>query len=60
VRDQRSLNFTTTTVFMNIFHTASSAVIAECQRNFNFISMLKQITIRKAKFKFLFSFDEVE
>jgi len=36
--------------FMNIFHTGSSVVIIQCQHNFNFPSMLKQIAIGKAEF----------
>jgi len=49
-RDLSSLEFTTTRVFMKIFRTSSSAVIAECQRNLNFLSVQRQFTIRTAKF----------
>jgi len=49
-RDQSSLEFTTTRIFMKIFRTSSSAVIAECQRNFNFLSAQRLLTIRTAKF----------
>jgi len=50
VRDQSSLEFTTTRVFMKIFCTSSSAVTAECQRNFNFLSVQRHLTIYTTKF----------
>jgi len=48
--DLSSLEFTTTRVFMKIFCISSSAIIAECQHNFNFLSVQRQLTIRTAKF----------
>jgi len=53
--DQSSLEFTTTRVFMNIFHTSSSAVIAECQCNFNFLSVQRHLTIRHPNFFKIFA-----
>jgi len=49
-RDLSSLECTTTRGFMKIFCTSSSAVIAEFQRKFNFLSVQRQLTIRTAKF----------
>ena len=37
-------------LFMKIFRTGSSAVINECQRNFQFLSIELQLTIRTAIF----------
>jgi len=54
-RDLSSLEFTTTRVFMKIVRTSSSAIIAECQRNFNFLSVQQQLTIRTAKFLQVFA-----
>jgi len=34
---------------MKICRTSSSVVIVECQRNFNFLSVQRQLTIRTAK-----------
>jgi len=50
VQDQSSLEFTTKTVFMKIFLPSSSAAIAECQRNFNCLSVQRKLTIHTAKF----------
>ena len=58
VRDQRSLEFTVTRVFMKIFRTGSSTVITECQRNFNFLSIQRQLLIRTAKFLQAFAASE--
>ena len=58
MRDQRSLEFTVTRVFMKIFRTGSSAVITECQRNFNFLSIQRQLLIRTAKFLQAFAASE--
>ena len=58
VRDQKSLEFTVTRVFMKIFRTGSSTVITECQRNFNFLSIQRQLTIRTAKFLQAFTASE--
>jgi len=49
-RDLSSLEFTTTRVSLKIFRKRSSAIIAECQRNFNFLSVQQQLIIRTAKF----------
>jgi len=50
-RDLSSLEFTTTRVFMKIYRTSSLAAIAECQRNFNYLSVQRQqLTIRTARF----------
>jgi len=35
---------------MKIFRTSSSAIIAQCQRNFNFLYVQRQLTIRTTKF----------
>jgi hypothetical protein len=35
---------------MKLFRTGSAAIIAECQRYFNFLPMHLQVTIRTAKF----------
>jgi len=48
--DQSSLEFTTTTVYMNIFCTSLWVVIVECQRKYNFRSVQQQFTIRTAQF----------
>ena len=58
VRDQRSLEFTVTRVFMKIFRTGSSTIITECQRNFNFLSIQRQLLIRTAKFLQAFAASE--
>jgi len=58
VRDQRSLEFTVTRVFMKIFRTGSSTVITDCQRNFNFLSIQRQLLIRTAKFLQAFAASE--
>ena len=50
VRDKSSLEFTVTRVFMKMFRTGSSTVITECQRNFNFLSIQRQLLSRTAKF----------
>ena len=50
MRDQRYLDIAVTRVFMKIFRTGSSLVITECQRNFHFLSIQRQLTIRTAKF----------
>jgi len=49
-RDQNSLEFTTTKVFIKMFRTNSSAVIVECQHNFIFLFVQRQPTIHTAKF----------
>jgi len=49
-RDQSSLEFTTTRVFMKIFCTCSSVFITECQPNINFLSVQWQFTSCTAKF----------
>jgi hypothetical protein len=57
-RDQRSLEFVVTRVFMKIFRTGSSPVITECQRNFNVLSIQRKLTIRTAKFLQAFTASE--
>jgi hypothetical protein len=49
-RDRSSLEFTITRILMKLFRTGSAAIIAECQRYFNFLPMHLQVTIRTAKF----------
>jgi hypothetical protein len=57
-RDKHSLEFTLTRLFMKIFRTGSPAVVAECQRNFNFLPIKLQLTIRTAKFLQTFAASE--
>ena len=57
-RDKLSLEFAITRVFMKVFCTSSAAVVAECQRNFNFLSFKHQLSIRTAKFLQRFSASE--
>ena len=57
-RDMQSLEFAVTRSFMKIFHSGSSWVIAECQKNFNFVRIKHQIAIRTAKFLRAFSASE--
>ena len=59
VRDQRSLELTVTRVFMKIFCTGSSTVTTDCQRNFIFLSIQRQLTIRTAKFLQAFAASEI-
>ena len=49
-RQKNSFEFTLTRLFMKIFRTGSSAVINECQRNFQFLPIKLQLTIRTANF----------
>ena len=44
------MDFAVTRLFMKIFKTVSPAIIVECQRNFNFLPIGQQITIRTANF----------
>ena len=43
---------------MKLFCTSSAAVVAECQRNFNFLSFKHQVSISTAKFLQRFSASE--
>ena len=54
----QSLEFAVMRSFMKIFRTGSSSIVAECQQNFNFISIKHQIAIRTAKFLQAFSASE--
>ena len=49
-RDNQSLEFTLTRVFMKIFRTGSPSVVRSCQRIFGFLPIESQILIRTAKF----------
>jgi hypothetical protein len=49
-RDRQSLEFAVTRSFMKIFHTGSSAIVAACQMNFNFLCVKHQLDIRTARF----------
>ena len=57
-RDELSMEFAITRVFMKLFCTSSAAVVAECQRNFNFLPFKHQVSIRTAKFLQRFSASE--
>ena len=57
-RDKLSMEFAITRVFMKLFCTSSAAVVAECQRNFNFLPFKHQVSIRTAKFLQRFSASE--
>jgi hypothetical protein len=57
-RDRQSLEFAVTRAFMKIFHTGSSVLVAECQRNFNFLPIKHQLNIRSANFLQRFSASE--
>jgi Reverse transcriptase (RNA-dependent DNA polymerase) len=57
-RDRQSLEFAVTRAFMKIFHTGSSVLVAECQRNFNFLPIKHQLIIRTANFLQRFSASE--
>ena len=43
---------------MKIFHTGFSVFVADCQRNFNFLSIKHQLNIRTANFFQRFSASE--
>ena len=49
-RDINSMDFTIKRVLMKVFGTWSSANIAECQRNLNFLPVKQLLKIRTAKF----------
>ena len=57
-RDRQSLEFAVTRAFMKIFKTGSSVFVADCQRNFNFLSIKHQLNIRTANFLQRFSASE--
>ena len=57
-RDKHSIDFAITRVFMKVFCTNSASVVAECQRNFNFLPFKLQLSIRTAKFLQRFSASE--
>ena len=44
------MDFAVTRLFMKLFKTVSPAIIVECQRNFNFLPIGQQLTIRTAEF----------
>ena len=49
-RERQSMDFVVTRLFMKMFKTVSPAIVIECQRNFNFLPISQQLTIRTAKF----------
>ena len=49
-RNKQSFEFTVTRIFMKIFQTGSSAIVKECQFNFNFLPIQSQINNRTARF----------
>jgi hypothetical protein len=57
-RDRQSLEFAVTRCFMKIFHTGSSAIVAACQFNFNFLCVKHQLAIRASRFLQGFSASE--
>ena len=57
-RDRQSIEFAITRIFMKVFRTGSPAIVAECQRFFNFLSISQQIAIRSATFLQRFSASE--
>ena len=44
------MDFAVTRLFVRMFKTVSPAIVNECQRNFNFLPISQQLTIRTAKF----------
>ena len=58
-RDLNSFEFSLTRLFMmKIFCTGSATIVAECQRNFVFLPIKLQISIRTAKFLQMFAASE--
>ena len=49
-RDRQSMKFAITRSFMKICHAGSSAIVAVCQMNFNFLCVKHQLDIRTARF----------
>jgi len=45
-----SFEFTTTRLFMKIWHTGSSRVVIECRRHFNFLPIKLQLIVCRAEF----------
>ena len=43
LRDRQSLEFTITRIFIKIYHTSSSAIVKDCQCNFNFLPIQSRI-----------------
>ena len=58
MRDKRSLEFTVTRSFVELFRTGSAAVVDECQKFFRFLPVTYQIDIRMAKFLQKFMINE--
>jgi len=57
-RELGSFEFSLTRLFMKIFCTGSTTIVAECQRNFVFLPIKLQISIRTAKFLQMFAASE--
>ena len=57
-RDLNSFEFSLTRLFMKIFCTGSTTIVAECQRNFVFLPIKLQISIRTANFLQMFAASE--
>ena len=49
-REEHSMKFAITRLFMKFFKTGSPTIIVECQRHFTFLPIIQQLATRTAKF----------